>query len=334
MARSQVDLLIPGLFQLPGHEFDANFLSRQLPSLNRLLRFARPVPNSLVDLDAILADCLGLEQTHGIPFASAFIEEGSTEQAGYVLLRPVHLKPDMRNVFALPLEENQEIRTDINILINDLGELFKADCDISDLGDGLWMMRLKQCQPPRHYPHYLSVVGRKVNQYIEQSRSSLPWYQLLNEMQMFMHSHAVNQQRLLDDKLPINSLWCWGAGKFLPPKKAYTTWYCDDIISRRYADKAGIDNQPISALAGTELTGDSLVIDVSILKVLKSSVDSDLQTVLTSLETSVFAPLISAVNVGRISLRLRAGHENDLILSGLSGLKRWRKPVSLADRLV
>ena len=333
MATGQVDLVVPGLFQLPGHELDANFLARQIPSLNRMLRFASPVSNSLVDFDSILADCLGLENSQGIPFASAFIDQQSAEQAGNVLFRPVHLKPDMRNAFALPLEINQEIENNISIIIKDLSELFKVDCDITELGDGLWLMRLKQCRPPQHYPHYLSVVGRKVDQYIEQSRSSLPWYQLINEMQMFLHSHALNQQRLLDGKLPINSLWCWGAGEFLDPKVRHTIWYCDDEVTRRYADKAGINHQPVSAVCKSEIAGDVLVIDLSILKALKSSEASDLQALLASLETSLFSPLVRAVKTGKVSLRLRAGHETDLILSRISSLKRWRNAVSLADRL-
>ena len=47
-----------------------------------------------------------------------------------------------------------------------------------------------------HYPHILSVLGKTANPFIEQSRQILPWYKLLNEIQMFMHQHEVNQQRM------------------------------------------------------------------------------------------------------------------------------------------
>ena len=60
-------------------------------------------------------------------------------------------------------------------------------------------------------PHYLSVLGKKISSYLQQARVNLQWYKLLNEMQMFLHQHPHNQQRLLEGQLMFNNLWCWGS---------------------------------------------------------------------------------------------------------------------------
>ena len=125
MGIGQVDLVVPGLFHLPVHELDAEFLREQLPSLNLLLRFGRRAPNTLFDFDSILAYCLGFEPSQKLPFASAFVDENAARQSEYLLCKPIHLKPDMRNAFALPLEESADLESDISILINDLSDEFK-----------------------------------------------------------------------------------------------------------------------------------------------------------------------------------------------------------------
>jgi len=329
MATGQVNLVVPGLFHLPMHELDPAFLRGKLPSLNSLLRFGRRLPNTLFDFDSIIAHCLGLDPSQKLPFASAFVDSNADSQGEYLLCKPIHLKPDMRNAFALPLEEGQEINNDITILIKDLSDEFKQDCDIENLADGHWLMRLKQCLPPRHFPPYLSIVGRKVDQYIEQSRESLPWYQLINEMQMFMHAHALNQKRLLEGKLPINSLWCWGAGEYRHPQQALEYCFCDDPVLARYIDRAGITLHPLSAILDADRPGDGICIDLRLLQALKTPAASDLQSLLAELEEIVLAPLLRRVLAGKIQLRLRSAHEVDILLSRYSRLKIWRKPVGL-----
>ena len=68
-------------------------------------------------------------------------------------------------------------------------------------------MRLENSTRRRHYPHFLSVLGKPANPYILQTREHLSWYRLLNEMQMFMHQHEVNQRAWLEgaagDQQPV-----------------------------------------------------------------------------------------------------------------------------------
>jgi hypothetical protein len=331
MGVGQVDLVVPGLFHLPINEFDTKFLSGQLPSLNLLLRFGRRVPNKLFDFDSVLAYCLGFKPSQKLPFASAFVEVDAANQSEYLLCKPIHLKSDGQNLFALPLEQCDEVESDIAELINDLNNEFKQNCEITELAEGHWLMHSKQCQPTRHYPHYLSIVGRQVDQYLEQSRDSLPWCQLMNEMQFFMDSHAINQKRLLEDKLLINSLWCWGAGEYIHPHRRLEYWFCDDPILNQYVEKADIMRHPLSAILETGKLGDSVCIDLRLLQALKVSPSSDMQGLLAEFEDITLAPLLGLVLSGEIQLRLRSASEADILLTRSSVLKIWRKPTTLAN---
>ena len=68
---------------------------------------------------------------------------------------------------------------------------------------------------------------------------TLPWYKLLNEIQMFMHQHEVNQQRMQSGLLAINSLWFWGAGSRPQTLDSNLAWYCDDPLLNRFAESLG-----------------------------------------------------------------------------------------------
>ncbi|MFT5659206.1 MAG: hypothetical protein ACI9KN_002489, partial [Gammaproteobacteria bacterium] len=290
---THIDLVLPGLFNVPLHEIDADFLSNQLPALNQLLTYANPTPNNHYEFEAILADCIGLDGYQTLPFAQAYVDEATDDKHRYLLCRAIHLKADMHNALVIPLPNNSVNRDDAELMLEDLQAFFSDDCDLSRVDDDLWLMRLKQCEPSDCYPHYLSVIGRKANQFIEQSRQALPWYKLMNEMQMFMHQHDINKNRLLTGLLPLNSLWFWGAGQLPPLDKTNnkeTQWFCDDKQLTRYAYSTGIRNLAIDQLAETKSGAHSLVIDLTLLEALKSATGEPLQPRLEALEETVFKP--------------------------------------------
>jgi hypothetical protein len=325
---AHVDLVLPGLFNLPLNEFDPVFLKSKLPALNQLLSRSNTVPNNLVEFETIIADCIGLTGMQTLPFAQAYVEV-SDDSDRHLLCRAIHLKADMHSALVIPLEDNKTNEDDASLILEDLQTLFSDDCDVKPLKNGLWLMRLKQCDPADGYPHYLSVIGRKANQFIEQSKQALPWYKLMNEMQMFMHQHSINQDRLSTGLLPINSLWFWGAGLHPPHNSNDVHWYCDDEQLNQYADSVKISHEPIHQLAMMQGKEHSLVIDLSLLEALKISSGENLQSKLTELEETLFKPLMTMVKSNQITIQLRAGHSLDITMTPLSKFKFWRQPKNL-----
>ena len=247
-----------------------------------------------------------------------------------VLFRAVHLQPDLHSAIIVPIHESEENLKDTRLIISDLKELFKVDCDIDVVTEGLYLMRLQAFDAPTHYPHLLSVLGRPANPYIEQSRRILPWYRLLNEMQMFMHQHEVNQDRMRRGLLSLNSLWFWGAGSIPTGYSADLAWYSDDALLNRFAASLGLDISPLDALGGLGGGNDVAVIDLRLIELLKTGFDMEPDQLLLDIEHRLLTPILAAARRDRRKLLLRAGYEYDYLLTSFSDLKFWRPTRNLA----
>lgn len=326
----KVDLIVPGLFDLPLAEFEPGFLRDELPALNRVLRFARRAQTECLELEALVADAFGQQQLKCLPFAQAYGQD-STPGTRLVLCRAVHLKADMLNAIVLPLQQGADTETDIARILQDLESMFEEDFSIKDLGDGLWIMQLHSIDAPEHYPHYLAVLGKKANPYIEQSKTMLPWYRLMNEIQMFMHAHQVNQKRIADGLLAINSLWCWGAGKSAFRAGSEANWYCDDGLLQHFVKSLGLSCKPLAAITHELFDKPAVCVDLQLLEALKSASGRELKPLLVALETGLFQPLQAPLQNGKIVLRLRAGTQHELSLSRLSRFKFWMPDQSLVE---
>ena len=325
-----VEVVLPGLFELPVDELESSFLRNELPHLNRFISQASAIPGKLHSIDAIIFETLGWDQSVGLPLAQAFVESESPESGCYLLFQAVHLQADMHNAIVLPIGLSQKNVNEIDIIIKDLQGLFKVDFDINIIADGLYLMKLNGIPAAEHYPHILSVLGKTANPYVEQTRENLPWYRLTNEIQMFMHQHAVNQQRLEQGLTTINSLWFWGAGPLPKAMCSNPDWYCDDLVLTRFAESMGLSARSLDQIADCDPALDSVVVDLRLIEALKTGSDSSLEQLLCDIDRELFGSIPS---VG-CSVRLRAGFEYDFDRTRISRLNFWRKKQSLADWLV
>ena len=325
-----VEIVLPGLFELPVDELRPDFLRNELPHLNQFLSQARAIPGKSRNIDAIIFESLRWDKSVGLPLAQAFVEPGPPHSGCYLLFQAVHLQADMNTAIVLPIELSERNLDEINLIINDLQDIFNVDFDIDVIADGIYLMKLNGFSAPDHYPHILSVLGKTANPYVEQTRENLPWYRLTNEIQMFMHQHVVNQQRLQQGLATINSLWFWGAGP-LPEAMCFNLdWYCDDLVFTRFGESLGLASRRISQIADSDPAVDSVVVDLRLIEALKTGSDTSLDQLLREVDMKLFEFVLS----GGFSVRLRAGFEYDFEWTTTSKLKFWRKKKSLADWLV
>ena len=332
-----VQIILPGLFDLPLDELETGFLSAKLPALNRILGLSTTHQNQIYSIDAMLSSALALRsapdssppRAQGLAMAQAFANDDD-DPGRLLLVAAIHLQADMQGAIAVPIAENASNKDDLDLIINDLNELFKVDCYLSEIAEGGYLLRLKAFDAPRHYPHPLSVLGKRVSPFIEQSREVLPWYQLINEFQMFMHQHPVNEQRRQQGKLPINSLWAWGAGE-RPTPDLRPTWYCDDPLLNRFAASLGLTVESPGKLGVDSDLGDAVVIDLRLLQLLKSGLERKLDELLLDIERELLAPVVQSLAKRPRSLWLRAGYRLDFELTPAARFKFWRRPGSLDD---
>ncbi len=261
----------------------------QTPALTHLLTFARQLPNSNYDFDQVLSECLGLRQG-GLPYAHA-VQADSGESAS-LLFKALHLRPDINNAILYPLNDH----LDKNNIINDLKDYFKVDCNIKTQPDDIFLMQLHEIDTSTipNTPHYLSVLGKPISDYIQQAKSNLPWYRLLNEMQMFMHQHEINQQRWQQGQPMVNSLWCWGGAQHSGESFPHISWYSDDWLMQRLGQLYCGQAQPISALADDNIHRDTVIIDLTLLRLLKGDTSGDIQQTLLDLDQRCLQPLLKS----------------------------------------
>jgi len=329
----QVDIVLPGLFDLPLDELDPELVSKRLTGLNRILRLATPTPNNAYSVDAILRRVLRLGDNgdRGLPLAQACAPRGSERPDRLLLAQAVHLRADLQTAVVIPIDIDDQVLIEIDLLINDLSELFKVECDITAVTDGCYLVALKTVDAPTHYPHLLSVLGKTANPYIEQTRQQLDWYRLVNEIQMFLHQHEVNRQRASRGQLAINSLWFWGGGAPPGTDDAGPDWYCNDALLNRFAESRGLDSAALERVAESPPSENAAVVDLRLLEMLKTGADYGLDCVLLDIDRRLLRPLLEAVHRGRGPLVLRAGYEFDFSLPPAASWKFWRRPRSLAD---
>ena len=110
-----------------------------------------------------------------------------------------------------------------------------------------------------------SVSGEIFTTKLPQGQDQSKWHRLGNEIQMFLHDCAFNQRRVAEGKLPINTLWFWGAGRKRPEFDTdYNRIIADDEFSKLLATYA--DNTVIAvpesflALGGQIEDGHTLIV--------------------------------------------------------------------------
>lgn len=323
---ASVQIILPGLFDLPLHELETGFVSNELPGLNRILGLATLRDNQAYSIDAIIQRALAQESSSpGLAMAQAFAAADEAEPARLILAEAVHLRADLHDAVVIPIPKTADNIQDINKIINDLNDVFKVDYDLSVIADGVFLLRLMGYEAPTHYPQVLSVLGKTVNPYIEQSRQVLPWYRLLNEIQMYMHQHPVNAERIRQGRLPINSLWFWGAGE-RPAIATRPRWFCDDVLLNRFAASLGLAVESCSSVGACEDFSDALIVDLRLLQWLKAGLDTSLDEILLDIERNLLAPVLREFNESKLTLRLRAGFRHDFELRPTAKLKFWRRP--------
>ncbi len=313
-----IDLIIPGLVDIPTHELDELELRDSIPHLNKLLRFSSKKANTVTDFDLAIIQRLGIGIDH-LPYAEACGEKGNPNQ---LLFKPVFLKSDMNNAVVFPIEIDDD---ELSFIINDLNNYFKEDCDIKEIKNNTWLMQLKDCAPIIGTPHYLSAMGKKVTHYLEQSKADISWFKLTNEIQMFLYQHEINQKRLQTGLPIINSLWFWGAGCLNSERQIDHRWFSDEYELSQLGQMLTGNSGTLSDAGQEELTQSTTIVDLSILKALKTGSHINLNQLLIDMEDTYLKNIMSQQG---ITIRLNACSDFSYIYQPLMAYKFWKPAIT------
>src|SRR5262249_36634556 len=150
-----------------------------------------------------------------VPAAALTRSLDANDAAGAIWLRadPCHVVPDAAAVrmlawgnLALSSEESAELARALKPLFGDAG--FPLEATLPQR----WYLR---CPASARLPHFTAaadVLGADLLTHFPHGDNERQWRHLLNEAQVILHNHPVNQRRAQRGQVTANSVWFWGAG--------------------------------------------------------------------------------------------------------------------------
>lgn len=242
-------------------------------------------------------------------------------QGFWLCADPVHLRFHHERIiladagaFELHEDEARTLADSLNREFADIGEFHVPD-------SRRWYVRLKAASPFQAAP-LSAVAGRRIDGDLPETPQASHLRAWLNEVQMFLHSHPVNEARARTGQPAVNSLWLWGAGALaqLADPDVNAVW-ATDPLALGLARAAGAPTRPLPQRLDTLLThaapqgGQLVVLDDLLPPVLYEDSQAWHDTLLR-LEADWFAPLKRAL--GKPIARL------DLIAPTIYGQLTWR----------
>jgi hypothetical protein len=207
-------LLVSDLFW-PDRDFRDIYRGLDTPALEQLLGKGRQRHAEAESAEAWLCAQFNVDQQGDWPVAPYSLLADGGEPGAYHWLRadPVHLRLDGgrlvladSGIFPISRQEAESLTDSLNAHFSDDGLRFYP------LRPNRWYLRAESA-PALETTALAEAAGRSIDALLPRGGDAASWRTRLNDIQMLLHGHAVNEQRENAGKLPINSVWLWGGGK-------------------------------------------------------------------------------------------------------------------------
>lgn len=327
-----MQILIPHLF--PGKRLlEAATQNLSLPALETLLGRGRLQPCPAEGTEAALCIALGIARQQDWPLAPITLEVDGQDAGGAYWLRadPVHLRV-MRDqiVLADPCLLNLS-QHEADELSASIAQHFGENLSPIALHPQRWYLQLSHL--PRLTTTPLSVaIGRNIEPVQPQGEAAQHYRTLLNELQMLLFTHPVNQARELRGELPVNSVWLWGGGVKPDTTPAALSLYANDPEARALGKYVTTQLHPTPAKLENFLVRKESLIQLDALTPAGLCGDAyGWREALRSIEQDWFVPLLAALRtVDSNGLQLSDPvNGKSLFLKRTDTWKIWRRPRNL-----
>lgn len=263
----KVKHLLQSHLLLPASQLRTIVAANPLPALRKLLNWSSSPIVTQEGAEGWLCQQFGVARQLDWPTASlAALSDGLDTETGYWLHADpiyVHLLRDRivltDEIFTdLTPAETESIIGTLNQYFFEYGLEFFAPCQ------NRWYLRLADTAMINTCSR-AEAISANIQQYLPTGPESTRWRQCLNEVQMLLHEHPINQAREQRGALPVNSVWLWGGG-ILPQglSSPFVGAWSNDALVRGLAEASGCPafSQPVSAaewLAQAPETGAHLI---------------------------------------------------------------------------
>ena len=322
------ELVVPGLFAAPR--------AARLPAAELLIARGRCTSGASRGLEDWLHDAFALDD-EPLPAGALTLLAGGGEPAGYAWSRadPVHLRLMRDRLVLVPATVLGITSGEAEGLCEALNRHFGERLALQVIDAARWVARTPPelalgSAPP------LALAGRDVALAMPADTAV---HQLLNEAQMVLHSHPVNEAREARGAPAINSVWLWGAGRLAGIEApCWQSVSAAEPLALGLARAAGVRHRALPASGAAWLErmpeeGRHLVVLDALRAPLALSEAADYQEELARLERDWFAPLLAALRdgrVGMVTIHVPDAGECAAYETIRGDLRRfWRRPKSL-----
>ncbi len=339
------ELIVPGL--LPqGEETAAALEGLRLPALELLLARGRRGSDEALSLEAWLAEAFDGDGDDEVAAGALTLAASGGEPGQSLWMRadPAHLRLNRDALVLVPAVAFGVQAAEAEALAETLNRQFAGELTFYPLSGERWCVRIEGV--PAEGLRTIApaqVAGRDINRYLPSGEGSMRWHTLLNEIQMLLHEHPVNEAREARGEPVVNSVWLWGVGRMpADPAASFQSVTADDPLALGFAQAAGLRHRPLPPNAAewlARLPEDGrqlIVLDRLRLPLALGDFEGWLAR-LVELEERWFAPLLGALKSGRIGMVtvcVPDGEELRTFESARNDLRHfWRRPRPLAAYL-
>jgi hypothetical protein len=295
------ELTVPGLF--------AAAADVRAPALELLLARGRSSAAESRALEGWLQQAFGLER-EPLPAGALTLLASGADPGSACWLRadPVHLRLARDRLIVVPDAAFALTQDEAQALVEALNRHFAGVLALRAADPRRWCALLEE-DLALDAPCALECAGRDVDLTARiGGEPGRRWSRLLNEAQMLLHAHPVNQAREERGEPPVNSLWLWGAGR--APRAAKSRWQsvsAADPLPRGLAKAAGSQARALPASADEWLAqvpedGRHLVVLDALRAPLALGQAAEYRECIGMLEKRWFAPLLAALRAGRAGM--------------------------------
>lgn len=322
-------LVVPALVSAAADEHFNGDLQR----LEWLLGRADNTVNQLThSTDACLFRLFGVNNgpDRDVPVAAVtrVIDMGVVDNAWWIRADPVHLMPQ-GDTLVLSAGDGLTISQDeADQLVREILDVFSDDG---------WI--LKAPRPDRWYlqlidaPDMLTtpvanVAGRDIYPALPAGKDGKKWHTVLNELQIMLHTSAVNVEREAKGLPAINSLWLWGGGR-LPTLKEndWTRFWGEDATGSALARLSQVEQADRPASAENWLressAGNHLVVLDQLEQARLNGQGEALQDFIQAFDQQWTEPLVRALQTNRLQSLTFVIDDCRLFKANARSLGRW-----------
>lgn len=198
-------------------------------------------------IDSRIMASLGISLSEEAELPVAYfrsVNQGMTSQSMWCL-DPVHIQIDRDEAVLIANESLALNKDEAFQLIDDINKHFELDgLKVYYHNEYQWL--LTGDIAVNTFP-LSDVIYRNMNDHQPSGIDAIKWQKIINEVQMLLHEHPVNEKRAHQGLIAVNSLWIWGGGKLAEHNAQIDLVYANESLVADIAKVISVPHERLPA---------------------------------------------------------------------------------------